>query len=195
METTAQTANTDTSNLNAANSLSKKLKRAKVTEPATIEGKLPMNEVEGQNDASKAEPKATKEQTPEVKANTMRRKAGELRRSADALGKDADGYQTLMDRADGLTKEADALSPKKTKTPTAQRPQCKGTKKDGTPCTAKAMDGSDYCIDHRPVRERFTTEQWDAFLRIPTTELIARLGWGVALKMAKAQLNEELKVK
>lgn len=139
-------------------------------------------------EAPKAAP-APKEKTPEQKAAAMRREANELRRSAKTLGEDTDGGRALLARAVNLETDADAIAPRKTKS-SENRPVCKGTKKDGTPCTAHSMEDSELCTDHRPVRSRFTDAEWDAFKAIPTEKLIERLGWGVALKMAWKQLEQ-----
>lgn len=135
-------------------------------------------------------PKPAPEKTPEQKAAAMRREAGESRRSAKRLGEDTEGGRSLLAYATNLETDADALAPRKTKG-TENRPTCAGTKKDGTPCTAHAMEASEFCTDHRPVRSRFTDAEWEAFGKIPADVLIARLGWGVALKMAKEQLGSK----
>lgn len=132
---------------------------------------------------------APKVKTPEQQAAAKRREANELRRAAKTLGEDTDGGKSLLARALGLESDADQLAPRKSKSSEA-RPICAGTKKDGTACTAHAMEGSEFCTDHRPVRARFSDAEWAAFSTIPATVLIDRLGWGVALKMAKDQLTK-----
>lgn len=134
-----------------------------------------------------AAPAPKPEKTPEQKAAAFRRESGELRRAAKTLGEDTDGGRSLLARAVGLEADADALAPRKTKS-TENRPVCAGLKKDGTACSAHAMEGSEFCTDHRPVRARFTDAEWAAFQSISPEVLIARLGWGVAIKMAKEQL-------
>lgn len=141
-------------------------------------------------DAATPAKTAPKEKTPEQRAAAMRREAGELRRSAKTLGEATEGGKSLVLRAAGLETDADAISPRKTKS-SESRPVCEGTKKDGTACSAHAMEGSVFCTDHRPVRARFTDAQWAAFQRIPTATLVDRLGWGVALKLADAQIAAE----
>lgn len=135
-------------------------------------------------------PKAeAKPKSPEQQAAAMRRQAGELRRSAQAVNEAEGG--PLQTRANQLEQDADALSPKKSKAKSTElRPTCKGTKKDGTPCTAKAMEGSDFCTDHRPVRDRFTDEQWAAINQLSPEVLVERLGWGVTLKLVKEHLGQ-----
>jgi hypothetical protein len=133
---------------------------------------------------------APKAKTPEQIAAAQRREANECRRAAKTLGEDTDGGRTLLARAVNLETDADAIAPRKTKS-TENRPVCSGTKKDGTPCTAHSMEGSVYCTDHRPVRQRFSDAEWEAFGQISREALIDRLGWGVALKMAKEQLGSK----
>lgn len=148
--------------------------------------KTPKNAPDAAATAAAPAAAPAKEKTPEQKAAQLRREAGELRRSAEHLSGDA--KDSLLALAAGKDTDADALAPRKSGKSAEPRPTCKGTKKDGTPCTAKAMEGSEYCTDHRPVRARFNDAEWDAFKSIPTETLIERLGWGVALKMAKEQV-------
>lgn len=132
---------------------------------------------------------APKPKTPEQQAAANRRQAGELKRSAEHLTGDA--RESLLLRASQLESDADALAPRKSKSSSEPRPQCSATKKDGTACTAKCMEGKDTCTDHRPVRDRFTDEQWDAFQSIPTATIVDALGWGVALRLAKEALGQK----
>lgn len=134
-------------------------------------------------------PKAPKVKTPEQQAAQLRREAGELRRSAAHL--EGDAKASLEQLAANKDVDADALAPRKSGKSTEPRPTCTGTKKDGTACTAKAMEGSEFCTDHRPVRARFTDAEWAAFQAIPTETIIERLGWGVALKLAKEQVAKQ----
>lgn len=130
---------------------------------------------------AKAEPKP---KTPEQLAAAKRREAGELRRSAKAIGVETIGGVGLIERATSLEAEADALAPRKSGKSSEPRPTCAGTKKDGSPCTARAMEGSTFCTDHRPVMSRFTADEITALETVSIAEWVDLLGWGRAKKLA-----------
>jgi hypothetical protein len=79
------------------------------------------------------------------------------------------------------------------------RPVCTGTKKDGKPCTNKAVrqngDGTldeTKCIDHQPAWNRLTSEEHKAFgtwLRAARgPEIANEIGWYRAKQIAKETL-------
>lgn len=87
--------------------------------------------------------------------------------------------------------ERKAAAAAKAATKAEPRPTCGSTKKDGTPCTAKCVEGKSTCVDHQPAWDRLTHEEHQAFgawLRKARGEdIVQELGWFRAKQIAKEQ--------
>lgn len=126
---------------------------------------------------------ATITETKPAKAAT----AAELRRAAATLR----GLGN-EDGAKALEAQAASMQPAKEAKPKAEpRPQCKGTKKNGEACTARAKEGSLMCVDHTPAWERLDaveqgemTHWWKAQTAQTITNL---LGWHEAKRLIHEQ--------
>lgn len=72
--------------------------------------------------------------------------------------------------------------------PKVVRPTCPETKKDGTPCTAKCVEGKETCVDHQPAWDRLTHEEHVAFggwlRRVKAADIVEVIGWYRAKQIA-----------
>lgn len=73
------------------------------------------------------------------------------------------------------------------------QPQCTGTKKDGTKCTARAKTGYTTCIDHLPAWERLTELEQATLTslmngdQMPNAQfLVTEIGWHRAKAIVRA---------
>lgn len=127
----------------------------------------------------------------EPKAVDPKKQAAKLRKEAKVL--DTHGNSA---KAAELRAQADTLDPKPAKVAKPKpepRPVCDQKKKDGTACTARAMQGATYCTDHRPAAMHLTDAELEWLGEHTTAQLVALFGWGKVRQAYKNAHPEQKK--